>query len=337
MNQPGPIQIPADRPEWGEPEGFSRAGTFPENLSGRKRRLNDLTLAEKEWPKQTISIGGVEMANCVMEKSYVTFSSLLREQIPIIVAAFAAIGWNKPASLFETYWDQAQAGEREVWLAYLHGQFAGYIGLKWSSDYAPFRMASVSSDRMPSHGGSCDQTGLNHADLAIGPDQANQCTFIAKKTFENGISGTSQDPEAVEAAASLGGQSRSEFSFPQGGGCRGNLSTPQDTIKGGIPEIVDLNVLPHARNRGIGTALMEKAEEAAAQRSDQVGLAVGLYGGSDGGYGPAQRLYVQRGYLPDGGGATYQGVPALPGVPYPLDDHLVLWMTKKLSHSGAPS
>jgi GNAT superfamily N-acetyltransferase len=97
-----------------------------------------------------------------------------------------------------------------------------------------------------------------------------------------------------------------------------------------IPEIVDLNVLPHYRKIGIGSLLLERAEKEALTKSQIIGIGVGLYAGEDGGYGPAQRLYVKRGYIPDGKGITYNYEPTIPGNSYPLDDDLVLWFTKKL-------
>lgn len=42
-----------------------------------------------------------------------------------------------------------------------------------------------------------------------------------------------------------------------------------------LPEISDLNVLPAHRRRGIGTALLDRAESAASARSNVVGLGVG--------------------------------------------------------------
>ena len=99
----------------------------------------------------------------------------------------------------------------------------------------------------------------------------------------------------------------------------------------GIPEIMDLNVLPPFRNQGVASKLLEVAEKEAATKSDEIGLGVGLYGGPDGGYGAAQRLYVNRGYVHDGKGVTYNYSPARPWAPFPLDDNLVLWFTKKLN------
>lgn len=101
-------------------------------------------------------------------------------------------------------------------------------------------------------------------------------------------------------------------------------------LAAGIPEIVDLNVLPSFRKLGIGSELLEVAECEARTKSELIGIGVGLYGGTDGGYGSAQRLYVKRGYIPDGKGVTYNGQYVVPGKSYPLDDDLVLWFTKKL-------
>lgn len=98
-----------------------------------------------------------------------------------------------------------------------------------------------------------------------------------------------------------------------------------------IPEIVDLNVLPCMRKKGIGSLLLDTAEKEAATKSQIIGIGVGLYAGEDGGYGSAQRLYVKRGYIPDGKGVTYNYQPTIPGNSYLLDDELVLWFTKKLS------
>ena len=98
-----------------------------------------------------------------------------------------------------------------------------------------------------------------------------------------------------------------------------------------IPEIMDLNVLPSFRKMGIGSLLLDAAEKEALTKSQIIGIGVGLYEGEDGGYGPAQRLYVKRGYIPDGQGVAYTDQSTIPGNSYALDDDLVLWLTKKLS------
>jgi GNAT superfamily N-acetyltransferase len=157
--------------------------------------------------------------------------------IPIMVHAFAASHWTeKPANVFQHYLQEQKEHKRACWVAFEAKQFAGYVTLKWQSNYAHF-------------------------------------------------------------------------------------------AKDNRPEISDLNVLPAFRNRGIGFALIERCEALAATQSDIVGIGVGLY--SD--YGSAQRLYIKRGYIPDGHGATYDCQAVVPGERYPMDDDLCLWFTKHLT------
>jgi GNAT superfamily N-acetyltransferase len=91
-----------------------------------------------------------------------------------------------------------------------------------------------------------------------------------------------------------------------------------------IPEISDLNVLPPYRRQGIGNALLDRAESAASARSKVVGIGVGLY--SD--YGAAQRIYVRRGYFPDGRGIMYRNQPVEPGAAVRIDDEAALMLTR---------
>ena len=70
----------------------------------------------------------------------------------------------------------------------------------------------------------------------------------------------------------------------------------------GLPEIVDFGVLEKYRRHGIGSRLMDAAEQIASNYADTVYLGVGLHSG----YGSAQRMYVRRGYLPDGSGVWFQ-------------------------------
>ena len=170
----------------------------------------------------------------------ISIDRLMADDIPIIVSAFNQIGWNKPPSLFEGYLKEKEAGKRLVWVAHVQDEFAGYVTLKWQSQYPFFKEQN-------------------------------------------------------------------------------------------IPEIMDLNVLPSFRKKGIGSLLLDTAEKVALTKSQIIGIGVGLYAGEDGGYGPAQRLYVKRGYIPDGKGVTYNYEPTVPGNSYPLDDDLVLWFTKRLS------
>lgn len=159
-----------------------------------------------------------------------------------IAAAFAELGWDKPASQYEQYLSQQEAGHRVVLAAYSGVQnlpildFAGYVTICWQSHYPPFREAN-------------------------------------------------------------------------------------------IPEIVDFNVLPRFRRKGIGAALMDEAENLVARVSTLVGIGVGMTAD----YGSAQRMYVRRGYIPDGRGLFSGGKPVQYGQPVPVDDDLVLYLMKTFS------
>jgi GNAT superfamily N-acetyltransferase len=102
-------------------------------------------------------------------------------------------------------------------------------------------------------------------------------------------------------------------------------------IRGGTypistPEICDFSVLEKYQRKGVGNAIMDAAEKAASEFSDTVALSVGLHSG----YGAAQRIYVKRGYIPDGSGAWYQGKPHPQYAPCVLDDDLLIYMSKRL-------
>lgn len=94
----------------------------------------------------------------------------------------------------------------------------------------------------------------------------------------------------------------------------------------GLSEIVDFNVLEKFRRKGVGTVLMDIAEKIAAEYSDTVYLGVGLHSG----YGAAQRLYVKRGYVPDGSGVWYGDKICNPYAACVNDDDLILYLSKKL-------
>lgn len=174
--------------------------------------------------------------------SELTVRPLEAEDVQPIAAAFAAIGWDKPASQYERYLAEQERGERVVLVAFLDGAFAGYLTIAWQSGYAPFREA-------------------------------------------------------------------------------------------GIPEIMDFNVLPQVRRRGIGSRLMDEVERRIGERSAVVGIGVGM----DPDYGAAQRLYVRRGYVPDGRGLSTNGRHVRWGDTVRVDDGLNLHFTKDLDQSDAKS
>ncbi len=117
-----------------------------------------------------------------------------------------------------------------------------------------------------------------------------------------------------------------------GGRIAGYINVYPNSTRGalggmGYPEIVDFGVLEKFRRHGVGSRLMDAAESVAAQYSDTVYLGVGLHSG----YGSAQRLYVKRGYIPDGSGVWYGETACDPYTAVRNDDNLILYLSKRLT------
>ena len=81
-------------------------------------------------------------------------------------------------------------------------------------------------------------------------------------------------------------------------------------------------MLPDFRNQGIGNALLDAIESTACEGS---GIA-GLYRD----YGAAQRIYVRRGYLPDGQGVMYANKRVTSGDTIRIDDDATLMFTRTI-------
>jgi len=164
-----------------------------------------------------------------------TIRSIEEKDIPVIAQAFAELGWNKPASQYKRYLMEQRYEVRDVYIAFVEGQFAGYLTICWKSTYGPFREKN-------------------------------------------------------------------------------------------IPEIVDFNVLPGFRRMGIGSRLMDKAEHAIARISPTAGIGVGMTPD----YGAAQRLYVLRGYIPDGLGLHWRDHHIHYNEQVTIDDDVAIYLTKEL-------
>jgi GNAT superfamily N-acetyltransferase len=93
-----------------------------------------------------------------------------------------------------------------------------------------------------------------------------------------------------------------------------------------IPEIVDFILLPQFRRMGIGNKLMDRAESEIAKVSPVAGIGVGMTAD----YGAAQRLYVLRGYIPDGCGLHWKDHYVQFREEIRVDDDLALYFTKEL-------
>jgi len=163
---------------------------------------------------------------------------LRKEDCPVITEAFLKQNWQKPFEQFERYLAEQEKGGREVLVAEMHDEFAGYVTIVWESKYPPFRQQS-------------------------------------------------------------------------------------------IPEINDFNVLIKLRKKGVGTALLDAAEKLIAEKAETAGIGVGLTPD----YGAAQRLYINRGYVPDGKGIFQRERFLKYGDPITVDDDLSLWLTKRLAKS----
>jgi len=97
----------------------------------------------------------------------------------------------------------------------------------------------------------------------------------------------------------------------------------------GIPEIVDFNVLKKYQRKGIGSRLMNEAESRIYKVSTYAGIGFALYAD----YGPAQILYINRGYIPIGNGLVKDGQIVKYGDKVVVNDSLVIYLTKIDKHS----
>ncbi len=96
----------------------------------------------------------------------------------------------------------------------------------------------------------------------------------------------------------------------------------------GIPLVHQVAVAGLFRRQGVATLLMDAAEQLARERGiATLGITVGLFDE----YGPAQRLYGQRSYIPDGRGACRGQRPLGKGMQVTMDDDLIIWLTKDLA------
>jgi ribosomal protein S18 acetylase RimI-like enzyme len=94
-----------------------------------------------------------------------------------------------------------------------------------------------------------------------------------------------------------------------------------------LPEIQDINVLHEFRRMGLASSMIAYCEDLARARGiEHMGISVSVSGK----FAPAQRLYAKLGYIPDGGGVTYDRKPVTHGEFRPVDDQLCLMLLKAL-------
>jgi len=61
----------------------------------------------------------------------------------VISEAFRKQGWDKPVSQYKKYFELQKRGERDVIIAEVNEEFAGYLTIRWQSDYLPFKSRSI--------------------------------------------------------------------------------------------------------------------------------------------------------------------------------------------------
>lgn len=177
--------------------------------------------------------------SCVKEEylsAKVHVRAMGQGDVDTIVHTFLSQGWNPNEEVYKRYWKEQEEGKREVLVAEVDGEMAGYLTLIARAKYGPFA--------------------------------------------------------------------------------------------GKYPEIKDFNVFEAYQKRGIGWLLMEEAEKQAKKYGDVVTLAVGLHAG----YGSAQRMYIKRGYLPDGSGVWYRNRNLEPYASCSNDDDLILYLSKEVRY-----
>lgn len=177
--------------------------------------------------------------SCVKEEylsAKVHVRAMRRGDGDTIVHTFLSQGWHPNEEVYKRYWKEQEEGKREVLVAEVDGEMAGYLTLLPLANHGPFA--------------------------------------------------------------------------------------------GKYPEIKDFNVFEAYQNRGIGWMLMEEAEKQAKKYGDVITLAVGLHAG----YGSAQRMYIKRGYLPEGSGVWYRNRNLEPYAPCLNDDDLILYLSKEIRY-----
>ncbi len=60
-----------------------------------------------------------------------------------ISESFQKQGWNKPISQYEQYLEFQKMEKRDIIIAELNQEFAGYLTIKWKSDYKPFQINKI--------------------------------------------------------------------------------------------------------------------------------------------------------------------------------------------------
>lgn len=77
------------------------------------------------------------------EENHLVLRAIKESDCEEISEALERQGWNKPVSQYKEYLAYQENGERDVIVATINGAFAGYLTIKWKSDYVPFREKEI--------------------------------------------------------------------------------------------------------------------------------------------------------------------------------------------------
>jgi ribosomal protein S18 acetylase RimI-like enzyme len=74
-----------------------------------------------------------------MNNTEISIRFLEAADIPEIAQAFKVLGWHKPSSQYEAYLVEQTRNRRNVHVAFVDREFAGYVTVWYATHYAPFR------------------------------------------------------------------------------------------------------------------------------------------------------------------------------------------------------
>lgn len=103
-----------------------------------------------------------------------TFCQLEKNDFDEMISSFEKIGWNKPKSIYEAYFQEQLDGIRTIILAKANNKFCGYVTIKWQSDYDSFAQQNIPE--------ISDLNVLpNYRNHGIGTALINACEVMAKE------------------------------------------------------------------------------------------------------------------------------------------------------------
>jgi GNAT superfamily N-acetyltransferase len=73
----------------------------------------------------------------------ISIALLTQSDISEMAAAFASLGWNKPASQYQGYMEQQNSGKRLVLVARVEDIFCGYVTLLHQSHHGEFQALGI--------------------------------------------------------------------------------------------------------------------------------------------------------------------------------------------------